>query len=280
VPFLVEVARAGAPDRQRAAVWALGELHASDPKAIAAIDEALGGKDDRLAGDAAWALGEIASGGGAGLAAVASPDGQARLAFAIKRGGWAEAADASAAVARMAETGKAGTIDPKLVASLALAIHNQSRVVRIDAARALGAVAAAGAKLPDDALNGLALAAGDPSPLVRAAATRALRAIDATKAPLPAAAKAALAKAADDPDPRVVAAAAHAPVPVGRGEWRSFYVVDPDADDSPVRQEPYFVLAADGLAWATYTDARGELTSEHFPTGDATVLSRGHEEEL
>jgi hypothetical protein len=240
-------------------------------------------------------MGEIAAGGGAGLTAIASPDGQARLAFAIKRGGWSAAADASAAVARIAESGHAPAVDPKLVAALALAIHNQSRVVRIDAARALGAAAAAGAKLPDDALGGLALAAGDPSPLVRAAAVRALRSIDAAasgastgsvtrgdaaKVALPPPAKAALAKAADDADPRVVAAAAHAVPAVPRGEWRSFYVVDPDADDSPVRQEPYFVIAGDGLAWATYTDARGELTSEHFPAGDATVLSRPHEEEL
>ena len=65
-----------------------------------------------------------------------------------------------------------------------------------------------------------------------------------------------------------------------RNEWRSFYVVDPDADDSPVRQEPYFVIGGDGLGWATYTDARGEITSEHFPAGDAVVLSRSHEDEL
>ena len=30
-----------------------------------------------------------------------------------------------------------------------------------------------------------------------------------------------------------------------------------------VRQEPYFVHGPDGIVWASYTDARGELNSEH-----------------
>jgi HEAT repeat protein len=280
VPSLVELARAGAPDRRRAAVWALGELRASDAASLAAIDDALAAKDDRLGGDAAWALGEIAAGGGAGLAAVASPDGQARLAYAIRRGGWAASADACAAIARIAETSGHPAIDARVTAALEVAITDQSRVVRIDAARALGAAGASGAKLSEPALLGLANAAGDPSAQVRAAAVRALRTLDAAKVALPAAAKAALARASSDGDPHVVAAAARVPAAVPRDEWRSFYVVDPDADDSPVRQEPYFVLGSDGLAWATYTDARGELTSEHFPTGDALVMARAHEDDL
>jgi len=47
-----------------------------------------------------------------------------------------------------------------------------------------------------------------------------------------------------------------------------------------VRQEPYVVIGADGIAWATYTDARGEITTEHFPTGEAIVMAKAHEEEL
>jgi hypothetical protein len=31
-----------------------------------------------------------------------------------------------------------------------------------------------------------------------------------------------------------------------------------------VRQEPYFVHGPDGVVWATYTDARGEINSEHI----------------
>ena len=47
-------------------------------------------------------------------------------------------------------------------------------------------------------------------------------------------------------------------VPVARSDWRSFHFVDPDRDDAPVRQEPYFVAGADGLVTALYSDARHE----------------------
>ena len=79
-----------------------------------------------------------------------------------------------------------------------------------------------------------------------------------------------LAQLADaDPDADVKAAAkaalvGRAPTPA-RNDWRNFYVVDPSADDAAVRQEPYFVHTSDGLVWATYTDARGEIASEHLP---------------
>jgi hypothetical protein len=87
-------------------------------------------------------------------------------------------------------------------------------------------------------------------------------------------ATAALAAAADaDTDSAVKAAAKAAqagtpPLPA-RDKWVTFYVVEPTADDAPVRQEPYFVQTPDGLVWATYTDGRGFLTSEHVPAGDA-----------
>ena len=32
---------------------------------------------------------------------------------------------------------------------------------------------------------------------------------------------------------------------------------------------PYFVHTADDLVWASYTDARGELTTEHIPAETA-----------
>jgi len=37
--------------------------------------------------------------------------------------------------------------------------------------------------------------------------------------------------------------------------------------------------AGDGLVWATYSDARGDITSEHFPHGDATALAASREGE-
>jgi hypothetical protein len=66
-----------------------------------------------------------------------------------------------------------------------------------------------------------------------------------------------------------------------RTEWRTFYVVDPSADDARVRQEAYFVASPDDLIWASYTDARGELTTEHIPAGTTPdgVLPASHEAE-
>ena len=65
-----------------------------------------------------------------------------------------------------------------------------------------------------------------------------------------------------------------------RDEWRVFQVVDPAVDDAPVREEPYVAIGADGYAWATYTDRRGLIVSEHFPAGDATVLPASAEPTL
>ena len=79
----------------------------------------------------------------------------------------------------------------------------------------------------------------------------------------------ALDKAArDDSDPSVQAAAkaaqsTPAAAPVARTHWRTFQVFDPSADDAAVRQEPYFVHGPDGIVWASYTDARGEMSLEH-----------------
>ena len=56
-----------------------------------------------------------------------------------------------------------------------------------------------------------------------------------------------------------------------RSDWRNFYVVDPDAGDAPVEQEPYFVAGADGLVTAFYTDARGRAWDQAFPAGNHLV---------
>jgi hypothetical protein len=151
-------------------------------------------------------------------------------------------------------------------------IAHKSRLVRINLASALAAVG------DDDATKLLAqLLKDDPSAHVRGAAIRALyRSGNANAA-------AALKLASDnDPDPVVRKAAAAAPGAVpARIEWRTFYVVDPSADDARVRQEPYFVHAPDDLAWASYTDARGELTTEHIPaeTSRDDVVPASHEAE-
>ena len=99
---------------------------------------------------------------------------------------------------------------------------------------------------------------------MRTAAARALQRIGGPRT------AAALKPAADDPDPAVRDAAKAAPGPLPpRSEWRTFYVVDPSAGDARVRQEQYFVHTADDLVWASYTDARGELTTEHIPAETA-----------
>ena len=58
-PTLRELAEGAAADRQRAAAWALGELH--DAGAFGVLSDDLSLHDDRLVGDAAWALGELAA---------------------------------------------------------------------------------------------------------------------------------------------------------------------------------------------------------------------------
>jgi hypothetical protein len=125
----------------------------------------------------------------------------------------------------------------------------------------------------------------DVSGAARLAAVRALAATAAgTPARLGASAVASLDRAAAQTrDPDLAAAATVAgqapPAVPRRSEWRAFYVVDPSADDRPVRQEPYFIVGSDHLIWATYTDARGEIATEHFPAGDAIVLPASREDE-
>ncbi len=266
---LRELAQGGAADRQRAAAWALGELH--DTGSFGVLSDALAMHDDRLVGDAAWALGELET--------AKPPDARdpkavalaERLLYLGRRGSWASSIDATAALARTLwalprESRAAFVAGDRHAALLALAAH-KSRLVRVNAAHALAALG------PDDAsaLKALTtLLASDTSPHVRAAAATALgRVADVARSP---AITAALDTAAKDPAAAVVEAvraaqnaAPHA-IPA-RAEWRTFYVVDPSADDARVREQPYFIDGPDGLVWATYTDPRGEITSEHVPAG-------------
>lgn len=265
-PALRDLLDAAGPDRQRAAAWALGELH--DPAAVPDLVDALDNKDDRVTADVAWALGEIASGSKEGRAAVVAAALPA-LARAAKKGGWATAIDATAALARIAEPSTAG--------DLARMLHHKSKLVRIDAIHGLANIAAGGGAIAGADVAALErLLAEDASPRVRAAAALALGRIGKRDA--------ALAAAATDRDPLVREAVAAArggklAPPPPRDEWRVFYVVDPATDDRPVREEPYFLIGDDGLVWATYTDARGQVTAEHFPAGDAIVAPQSRESE-
>lgn len=263
-PLLRTLLDQAAADRRRAAAWALGEIH--DTGAIDALAAALSSKDDRLAGDAAWALGEILAGHGADgkppAPPVADPRAGAiadRWLHLIQRGGWAAGINSAAGLARLlwalpAPARAELLTPPRREALLARSFH-KSRLVRINLALAYAALG------DDDAVKQLAaLVKDDPSPHVRAAAVRALQRIGGPKA------AAALQPAADDADPGVREAVKAPPGPLPpRTEWRTFYVVDPSAGDSRVRQEQYFVHTADDLVWASYTDARGEITTEHIP---------------
>jgi len=265
-PLLRALVDQAATDRRRAAAWALGEIH--ETGSIDALATALSSKDDRLAGDAAWALGEILAGTGPDGKPVA-PDPRAaaiadRWLHLAQRGGWAAAINSAAGLARLlwALPPPARTellTKPRREALLARSFH-KSRLVRINLALAFAAVG------DDDAVKQLTqLAKDDPSTRVRIAAVRALARIGGPRTAV------ALKRAADDAEPgvrdaaRSVASAGPGAALPPRSEWRTFYVVDPSAADARVRQEQYFVHTADDIVWASYTDARGELTTEHIP---------------
>ncbi len=272
-PFLRELVERAASDRRRAAAWALGELR--DVRSIDLLASTMGGKDDRVVGDAAWALGEILS---AYPSDPHAPSLVQRFLHVGKHGGWAAATNATAAIARLLwatpPASRAALLGDRRAALVALAFH-KSRLVRINVALALSSLTG-----DDEAARALAqLLTDDASPRVRLAAARALARIGGGRA-----ASALSMAAAKDPDAAVQQAArtatqiAAAPVPA-RTEWRVFYVVDPSADDAAVRQEPYFVHGADDLVWASYTDARGELATEHAPPGDPSVWPARRESE-
>lgn len=267
-PVLRTLVEKSAADRRRAAAAALGDLH--DAGGIAVLTDALAVKDDRLVGDAAWALGEIA---------VSAPT-DARVRPLIERwlylgkhGGWASSINAVGALGRTLwalprETRTTVLPPPRAKALHALAFH-KSRLVRINVAYALSSLTG-----DDAAVKSLVhLLSQDSSPRVRIAAVKGLArvAAGANKATATTITAALERAVRDDGDPSVQAAAkaARGPAPalVARNQWRTFQVVDASADDAPVRQEPYFVHGPDGIVWASYTDARGEINSEHVAAG-------------
>ncbi len=263
-PALRMLVERAAADRRRAAAAALGDLH--DLASIAVLNDALAVKDDRLVGDAAWALGEIAS--------SAPTDGRVkplveRWLYIGKHGGWASAINGVGALGRLLwavpRDARSDLLDGTRAAMLQGLAFHKSRLVRINVAFALGSLSG-----DDGAVRALTqLVQNDRSPRVRVAAAQALgRVAQGARKETADRIKALLERAArDDGDPSVQAAAkkAHAgsPAPIARTQWRTFQVVDASADDAPVRQEPYFVHGPDGVVWASYTDARGEISSEH-----------------
>ena len=238
---LTDLAKGHNSDLRRAAIATLGDL--GDDSVIDILIEAMRVGDDRTAGDAAWAIGKLDT-----------PDGTMDTLFKVLADGrgWATTTNVSAVIAMHASADYAD----KLVKLL----HHKNRLVRVNAAAAVGRLGLG------EAVNTLTIVLeSDPSYVVRIAAARALSRIGG--------AETALAKAAgEDREPLVrEAAAAVAATPFDppqRTEWRNFYFVDPGSDDAPVRQEPYFILGADGIGKALYTDARGEHADEWFPPGD------------
>ncbi len=264
--FLRTVVERGTSDRRRAAAWALGEIH--DAGAIDVLASNLGDRDDRFVGDAVWALGEIAVSRPTDPKVAALVD---RWLYLAKHGGWAAAANGTGAFARLLWVVPAASRNKLLEGDrrktlLSLSYH-RSRLVRLNLVHALGALSG------DDVAQTLArMVRHDASLHVRAAAASNLARVGGRRvAPT-------LARALEhESDPLVKAAIVAAkagppPPPPARPEWRVFQVVDPGADDAPVRQTPYFIHASDGVVWATYTDARGELASEHVPAKGETIV--------
>jgi HEAT repeat protein len=264
-PFLRALAETASGERQAAAMWALGELH--DVGSIDLLVRALSQPNDRLVGAAAWALGEIAAGARDGKSKIPPSVVEERLLHVAHRGGWSSSINAAAALGRAlwAQPPGARAVPPAQQRSLAKLVHHRSRLVRLNAARALSSLA--GDAVATEALTHLL--GNDASPWVRIAAAEGLGRLgnDAGRAALEASAQA-------DGDVRVATAAkaaltrAPAILPP-RSEWRTFYVVDANGERVP--NAPYFIHGTDGIAWASYTDSRGELTAEHVAPGTAAA---------
>lgn len=266
-PLLRNVVAHGNPELRRAAASALGDLR--DIGAAELLVGALDSPDDRLAGAAAWALGEIFAAGHGTRNSPTFASLADRWLHLARYGGWAAAINAMAALGRTlwAQPSDTRQLSPTQQRSIIELTRHKSRLVRINALFAL-------ASLPANIDGERALAQrlrDDPSPHVRAAAARSLgsRHDRVSRAALETSAK-------TDTDRSVVAAAKAAlagPGPlVIRSEWRTFVLApQPRASEQQVRNQPYFVHGPDGVVWATYTDTRGELSSEHIAPGTSAA---------
>jgi HEAT repeat protein len=236
---LSKLAQAPSIDRKRAALDALGNL--GKPDAIPVLLAGLHSTDDRIASAAAWAL-----------AKVGASNAVAELLRATHRQGYATPVNSAAAIALLASTANATQVLPLL--------HHPSRLVRVNAAWAMGRL-----KLEKGRKILAQMLKEDHSWLVRQAAARALGRLGSARAEL----EKALTRELRDEVKKAIRQALAAPFsPPARNDWRTFYFVDPASADALVRQEPYFLVAADGLATVLYTDANGEADEERFPAGD------------
>ncbi len=231
--------------RRRAALEAIGNL--GDATHASVLLRALRSRDDRVSSAAAWAL-----------AKLEVPGALPALFRATRRQGWATAINASAAVARYAHVDRLDQILPLL--------HHRVRLVRVNAAKVAGRLGAVPARR-----TLIKMLEHDPSWLVRVAAARALGQIGGARKSLETAAK-------KDPHEQVQRAAKTAITSAfkapSRSDWRDFHFIDPANGDVEVRQEPYFIVASDGLATALYTDSRGRAGEERFPPGPYTIAPK------
>jgi HEAT repeat protein len=228
-----------------AAIAALGAM--SDPAAGPALTELARGYNPHRQRAAAEALGNLGDKAAVPLLIDLLGAGDDRLASAAA---WAlgKLGDTRAVPPLLAAVPRRGwatgvnasaalaRLAPKDARLLELLRHRE-RLVRINAAHA---AAAAGLK---DAVPRLQELARDADADVKLAAERALSRLtnkDPFKPPV-------------------------------RSDWQAFRFVDPDQGDAPVRQEPYYIIAADGLATALYTDERGEAIEEKFPPGEYRI---------
>lgn len=237
-------------DRRRGAIEALGNF--GGPGAADAIARLLEAEDDRVSSAAALALGKL----GATAASAA-------LERATRRRGFATPVNAAAALLMLA--------DKVAVKDWDRLLHHPRRLVRANAA-----LAVARSKQANLVPELEYLLTRDPSWVVRVNAARALSQLGVGKEAIERAAK---RDGREEVREAAEAARAGAFAAPPRDQWILFYFVDPTSSDDPVEQEPYFVIGADGLVSATYSDVRGEAAEEQFTAGDYVIAPMAAESE-
>lgn len=250
VAALAGVARSAEPmDRTAAAV--LLAAHPGDAQALSTARTLLADPDAGVRAQAAWSLGTLGDPADVtALAAIArAPDGDA-------------AADAVAAVGRIARRALAANRPAGDVAPLLCALASDSRPpVR---ANALAALALAAARCGDGSAERKALAE-DPSEDVRAAAALAVQ-TTATANDV----RVLERCARTDPSGAVAARCRTHAAPTSRTHAALVYVV-PEGSSIPRPGASYAMLLADGLLRAGNTDRRGAVFDPAAPEGDVTL---------
>ncbi len=238
IEVMLKLATSAEPERRRAALIGLGATRAAS--ALPLLLELLGSGTDMDAAAAAWSLAEIGD-----------PSASTALLKAARRKGQAAPVNASAALAALAQA--------KEGAELKKLLHHRLALVRINAMMAIARLRVAGG---DEAIT--KVMDSDQSYLVRIAALRALSLLGSG-------AEAVDKLSQQDPHDQVRSAALAIKStgfhPGARDNWSVFRVVDPQADDKAVSQEARFFVGGDGLATVSFSDARGRIVYQHFPSG-------------